>query len=374
MARYELPTIETLRSLGEPREHAITIYAQTSPAPNERDTSFLTAKSAFNDAIHILRDKGLTTATENALREQWQRVADDPLWSQLSSSVAIFLSPGFTESFVLPNQLENQSQAGRYFDLGQLVRTITASQSAFALTLSTNGWNLWEATPTTQATPLEMSGDHGADAAEATNRPTIRDRGKLGRLVGDEGKNALQEKYAKHVGDAVRQELLTVDPNGDRPLFLFAVEPLLAMYRNLEQPRELIEVPGSPDHLTAAQIDEAIRKKLPALNAARNTARVSKIADGMSSGLFLSDLQDISRAATAGAVAKLIYEFTVDVLGTIDPATGDITRDENGYDLLSQIVVTVLANGGQVYAVRSSEITESAWNGVAVAGLRHPLS
>ncbi len=73
-------------------------------------------------------------------------------------------------------------------------------------------------------------------------------------------------------------------------------------------------------------------------------------------------------------MAKLIYEFTVDVLGTIDPATGDITRDENGYDLLSQIVVTVLANGGQVYAVRSSEITESAWNGVAVAGLRHPLS
>ncbi len=50
MARFTLPTLDDLKELGAPRENAITIYAETSPAPDARETSYLNAKSAFDQA------------------------------------------------------------------------------------------------------------------------------------------------------------------------------------------------------------------------------------------------------------------------------------------------------------------------------------
>ncbi|MEP9394188.1 hypothetical protein ABLE92_16910 [Gordonia sp. VNQ95] len=374
MARYELPTLATLRELGTDRDHAITIYAETSPAPDGRDGSYLTAKSAFDRAVRTLRDDGIRHAAEESLRDQWEKVRTDEAWSRLSRSVAIFLTPDTWELFVLPNHLENQMQVGSRFDLGQLVRAVVSPQSAYALTLSANGWNLWEATATTVATEMELTGDYGTDAADATHRATIRDRGHVRRLVGDEGKKVLLDQYARRVADAVKTELAQRDPGRTQPLFLFATDPLLDLYRNAESARNVIAVPGAPDELRADQVDTAIRAQLPDLNAATNNALLERISDGTSAGLVATDLDDISRAASNGAVATLVYDFTVDVLGSVDPTTGALTRAENGYDVLSSIVITVLDRGGEVVAVRDAEITNSLWNGVAVAALRYPLS
>lgn len=374
MARYDLPTLEDIRELAKLRENAITIYAETSPAPDAREGSYLTAKSAFDRAIRELREEDIRHATETALRDQWDKVRTDEAWTRLSSSVAIFLSPEQLQLFVLPNHLENQVQTGRYFDVGQIVRAVTTPQSAFALTLSANGWNLWQATPTTVAAELELQGDHGTDVADTTNRATIRDRGHVRRLVGDEGKKVLLEQYANRVAEAVRAELTIVDGNGDRPLFLFATDPLLDMFRAAFTERTVIPVPGAPDELRADEIDTAIRSELPALNATRNNALVERLSDGVAQGLVATDLADISRAATSGAVSTLVYDFTRDVLGEIDSTTGELTYDENGYDLLSTIVVTVLDRGGEVVAVRADDIDSTLWNGTAIAGLRFSLT
>ncbi|MYR05386.1 hypothetical protein GTV32_03230 [Gordonia sp. SID5947] len=374
MARFALPTLNDLHALGTEHENAISIYAQTSPAPDERETSYLNAKSAFDRAIRHLRDTGIRHGTEQALRDRWETVRTDEAWAHLSRSLAVFVADDLTEIFVLPNQLENQLQVGTYFDVGQLVRPVTTPQSAYALTLSTNGWNLWEATPTSVATEMTVAAGHGADAADATNRATIRDRAHVRRLVGDEGKKALLETYAKRVAEAVRDELGAVDRNAERPLFLFATDPLLDLYQIADHTRRIIPVHGSPDELRADEIDGAIRRQLSTINSEYNNAVVNRIADGTARGLVATDLAEISRATTAGAVATLVYDFTVDVTGTIDDATGDITRTDGGYDLLSRLAVSVLDHGGQAIAVRSDEIDANIWNGVAVAGLRFPLS
>lgn len=374
MTRFELPTVNDLHTLGAPHEHAITIYAQTSPAPDARESSVLNAKSAFDRAIRTLRDSGIRHGTEQALRDRWEAVRTDEAWARLSRSLAIFIADDLTEVFVLPNELENQLQVGTYFDLGQLVRAVTTPQSAYALTLSSNGWNLWEATATTVAAEMTLTGDHAVDVADATNRATIRDRDHVRRLVGDEGRKVLLDTYAKRVAEAVKAELGQLDPNAERPLFLFATDPLLDLYADAESTRRVIKVPGSPDELRPDQIDAAIRRNLASLNAEHNSALVARIADGTAQGLVATDLGDIGRAAASGAVDSLVYDFTVDVLGTMDDDSGAITRDDAGYDLLSRIVLTVLDKGGHAVAVRTDEITSPAWNGTAIARLRFPLT
>lgn len=372
MARYELPTTNDLRDLGTRHETAITIYARTSPAPDQREASHLAAKSAFDRAIRTLRERegGLRHNHEQALRDWWEKIRTDEAWSRLSRSLAIFIADDFADVYVVPNDLEDQLQVGNYFDLGQLVRVVTTPQSAFALTLSANGWNLWEATATSRAHELELRGEHGTDAADATNRATIRDRGHVRRLVGDEGKKVLLEQYAKRVAEAVRSELQHHDPNGERPLFLFATDPLLDMYQAADTHHRITAIPGGPDELRADQIDTAIREQLATVNATDNNALVERLGDGAGRGLVATDLSDISQAALTGAVDTLVYEFTIDILGTVDDATGALQLDDSGYDVLSRIAVAVLDNGGTVVAVRDAEITAEIWNGTAIAGRR----
>lgn len=376
--QYQLPTLDDLARLAEPHELAVTIYVATSPVVSQRTTSQVTAKSAFDTCVAEMRDTGVKHATETALRQQWESVVNDELWSRLSSSLAIFLSEDSAEVFVLPNELENQHQVARYFDLGQLVRAVTSRQQAYALTLSANGWNLWHATPTARAAEVELVGDYPSDAADATNRTTIRGPQPSNRMTGDEGRKAFLETYTKRVVEAVEHELGRLDPNADAPLFLFAADPLLDLYRSAEKRRRVVPVPGSPDQLKDFQIDERIRQELPRLNAERIDARLAKIANDVAAGLVLTDLGDISRGTVTGAVDVLIYDFTVDIFGRLDNQTGVITYADSGvgdaYDLLSRVAMKVLAGGGEVIAVRSDEVSAEIWNGTAVAHLRFPLA
>lgn len=375
MIRFQLPTTDDLLRLGRRHPNAITVYLPTSPTPTGREQAATAAKSAVDEAIRQLRSSGVDAAGQDAVRLQWEVIAEDPkLWGNLSSSLAIFLSPEISEEFVLPNELEPQTQVGEYFDLGQLVRAVSATQDAFALTLSGNGWNLWQASAGARASELELSEEYAEDAADATNRMTIRGRKHLRRLVGDEGKKVLLERYARIVADALRAELGKLDPNATKPLFVFANEPLLSMITAEDLPWAVVAVPGAPDELRPDQVDEAIRSRIGALATAAISERADQIGHGFSSGLASTDLAQIARAAAAGAVGTLIYDFTVDILGTYDDATGAITYDEAGYDLLSRIAIAVLGYGGEIIAVRPGEVTAQIWSGPALARLRHALA
>jgi len=374
VTRYQLPDMTDLRRLGEPHGVAITVYVETAPGPDQRDNNILTAKSAVDHALRKIRARGVDRPAEQRLRHRWTEISESDLWLRLSRSLAIFIAEDFHEVYVLPNALLNQSQVGAYFDLGQLVRAATAAQEAYALTLSANGWNLWHATADARAEEMSLIGDLPADVADATNRATVRDRDHVRRLVGDEGRKVLLETYAKRVAEVVESALGEVDPTAQKPLFLFASEPLLSLYRGLVGKHDVVAVPGAPDGLRPDQIDGAIRAALPALNARRINTLVDGIGDGVGRGLVATDLADIGKAAVAGAVSTLVYDFTVDVIGRLNDATGRITYGSDGYDLLSRIAITVLDKGGDVVAVRPDEVTADIWGGTAVAALRFPLS
>ncbi|MCC6495484.1 MAG: hypothetical protein IT193_04415 [Propionibacteriaceae bacterium] len=375
MIRFDLPTTQDLVRLGEFHPNAVTAYLPTSPTPSGREQALTAAKSAVDEAIRRLRAGGLDAAAQDAIRLHWEVVAEDAhLWGNLAGSLAIFISPELSEEYVLPNELESQTQVGDYFDLGQLVRAVTTPQDAFALTVSSSGWNLWQASATTRATEVELGGDWAEDAAEATNRMTIRGRQHLGRLVGDEGRKVLLERYARTVADALRAELGRLDRQASRPLFVFATEPLLSMVMAEDLPWERVAVPGSPDELRPDQVDDAIRSRIGSLTAARLSERAELIGNGFAAGLAATDLAQIARAASAGAVGTLLYDFTVNVPGKLDDATGAITFDDSGYDLLSRIAINVLRHGGEAIAVRPGELSAQIWNGTALAQLRHPLA
>lgn len=373
-ARFTQITVDDLIRLGKPHRLAITIYVPTTPDVVGRAKANVGVRSALNQAIRELREAGLTRADEEELRSRGEQVLASDAFTGLSRSLAIFIADDAHEVFVLPNELASQLQVGCWFDIGQLTRAVLAPQQAFALTLSSNGWALWSATGTHRAEPLELVGEHPTDLADATNRATTRDRGHVRRLVGDEGKKVLGERYVQRVAEAVTEELRRLDPNAEQPLFVLANEPLLSLFIARGVPgRTALGVPGASDELTPDEVDAVIRRGLTELNSAGVSELVEQIGHGTSSGLVATDLSDIATAVSRGAVDTLVYEFTHDVAGHLDPRTGRLSYDESGYDLLSRLVTEVLQTGGSAVPVRADEVSAPGWNGVAIARLRHAL-
>lgn len=375
MIRYALPTTDELIRLGARTPNAVSVCVPTDPSPAGREQARTAAKSGVDEGIRRLREAGASASDCDAVRAGWDALASDTtVWGKLSGSLAIFLAPGVSEEYVLPNSFTSSVQAGDYFDLSQLVRAVTAPQAAYALTLSTNGWSLWEASASARATPLELDGDYAEDAADATNRASIRGRGYQGRLVGDEGKKQLLERYAQTVVDAVRAELGKRDRKASAPLFVFANEPLLSMITTSDLPWQVVAVPGASDEARADRIDEVIRGRIGTITAQRLSAKADQIGHGFTDGLAVRDVAKAARAAVAGAVHTLIYDVNASVRGTFDDATGAIAFDDAGVDLLSRIAIAVLATGGTVHAVRADEISAQIWDGRLLAGLRHSLA
>jgi len=383
---YTLPQADDFVRLAERRADAISIYVATSPVVGERETSFTATKSAFDESLERIKARGASAAVRAKLDDEWRRIAaDEQLWGNLAASLAIFVSPGFSEIFVLPNRLDNQLQVSDYFDIGQLLRAVTFPQEAYAVLLSANEWSLWFATATERAARVDVSADHPANLDEAMSRDPLIENERMGQRVGDAGETAQLEMYAKRVSDAVTTELAERDPSESDVVFVFASEPLLSMFmkRGVHQ-RVLLSVAGASDRLGAAVIDDSMRERLSEWNAHGAAEQVEEIADASGAGLVATELSTIAHAAAAGAVDTLVFAFTVDVNGTFDDASGSIeyapenaqtmADGEPAYDLLSRIAVTVLQRGGTVTAVREDEVTSSVWNGTAIAGLRYALA
>lgn len=383
---YALPTPDDFARLSEPRSLAVSLYVETSPVVAGREGSATAAKSAFDRALDAVKAAGASPLDRAQLVARWEEIARDrELWGNLAASLAIFLAPDLSDVYVLPNRLENQAQVAGYFDVGQLLRSVTFPQEAYAVLLAADGWSLWHATATQRAHRVELSARHPANFDEATNRDVAAERSQPRRMIGDEAHKTLLETYAKRVSDAVTAELGVRDPGATDVIFVFAAEPLQSMFaaRGVHG-RVLLPVPGAPGRLGPASIDQAMRARLSEWNSQGAQQRVDAIADADGAGLAATQLSTIARAAVSGAVDTLVFAFPVDINGRLDDATGTISfAPGNGttmpdgtaaYDLLSRIAVAVLRTGGSVIAVRPDEVSSRVWNGQAVAHLRYALA
>lgn len=390
---YELPTTTDFTSLQGEHHPAITIYASTSPVVSERERAEVAVRSLFDEAFERLRTLGAETSEIDALKAERDRiVADKSIWSGLARSIAIFVAPGFSDVYVLPNRLDDAVHVGSHFTLGQLLRAPSQDQEAFAICLSSNEWGLWHAAPTSRAEQMPLDPNLPRNVEEAANREPgdagqrrTGGHGDRGTHEGDR-RPEIHDIYAKRVADAVRQELQSHDPDERVPLFVFAAEPLLSSFLDrARNARRVIAVQGGPDRLGAAEIDEELRRRLAQLNVDEAKNALHGLADG-SAGRVERDLAAIGRLAVDGAVETLWFDFTTSVNGTLDPESGAVefaTENGNGEsladgthagDLLPQLAMLVLSKGGKVVTVRRDDLDDAVWQGPAIAELRFALT
>jgi hypothetical protein len=210
-----------------------------------------------------------------------------------------------------------------------------------------------------------------SDVASAAGRASISDRAPTRRIQGSEGQKVRMRGYTRQIDQALRPFL-----NGlDVPLVLAAAEPIAGIFRSVNSNPHLVEpeISGNPETLSDSELAARAREVLDALYAAELEELRERYRQLAHAGRGRSDVAEVARAATAGAVETLFVDIDSPVTGTLNDETGAVSFAPAGvgtYGVLDEIARRVWLTGGRVLAVRAQDIPDG---GETAAILRYAL-
>ena len=362
----DIPTRTQLDELLSTREPAcVSIYLPTSPLPQESDAARIGFKDLAGQALEQLAGERRTAA---AVREQLDDLLDDDaFWNELAISLAAFATPEGVRTFRLPNRLSSIVEVSDRFHVKPLLRSVTFPQAGLVLALAQGSVRLIEVAADVPASEVDVAG-LPRDISEIS----ATDRSQPGRIVGDEGQKVRMRQYSRSIDRALRPVLAGLG----LPLILAAAEPLESIYRSVNSYPGLAAdgLAGNPEARTPAELADAARAVLDALYAAELERLRETFATREAQGRTATDLTDVARAATFGAVDTLLADMDDVVAGYVDEDSGAVTVDDEddarNYGVVDEVARRVLAHGGRVLAVRRDDVPDG---GTAAAILRYSV-
>lgn len=365
----DVPTAEELATLtGHRHTSSVSLYVpsgwaggQTSrpPIAHDTDTARTKLKSATDSALSELEEGGASRTDREAIAEAVDRLSRDrQFWASHARSIAVFVAPDYVKAFRLRNELPPHSATGDRFDVGALVRATTFAHRGFVLALAVGEVRLLALDSSDTVTELGLP-TLPDDAAEALEHATTGGRFDRHRAAGTTGPKIGQRNYCSIVQDAVLEAI-----DGDTaPLVLAAASDLEPAYREVNTHRALLDagIDANPGSLSDEELASRARGILEDHYRAKIADWNEEFGTQQAHGRASSQLSDIARAATAGLVDTLLFDFENTLEGTIDDA-GDVTiADEPGpaaYGLADEIAARVLRTGGTVRAVRRTDLPD----------------
>jgi hypothetical protein len=179
-------------------------------------------------------------------------------------------------------------------------------------------------------------------------------------------------QYARQVDQALRPFL-----NGlEVPLILASTKPIDSIYRSVNTYPHLLAqgISGNPETVSDAELAASARTVLDD----QYTAQLRDVHElyGQRSGgdRALTDVAEVARAATFGAVETLLVDIDAAVPGTVDEQTGAVTfapaATGDVHDVTDEIARRAWLSGARVLAVRERDIPGQ---GAVAAILRYAL-
>ncbi|GAA2106420.1 hypothetical protein GCM10009841_25870 [Microlunatus panaciterrae] len=354
------------------RPACVSLTIATSPVDSE--PARLELKNLLSTADSLLGDAGAEREDVDAVHKLVADLIEDgEFWQFQANSLTIFATPDTIQTFRLPHRLGSSVEVSDRFMIKPLLRAISFPQTAFVLALAQNSVRLIEISADLPPHQVEVAG-LPTDIASAVNLPSIRGRAVPGggRIRGSEGQKVRQGQYARAVDRALRRVLTGVD----LPLILAAAEPLASIYRSVNSSARLAAetLTGNPEERSDGELADAARAVLDGIYAADLLSLKEVLENRAAAGRAVTELSDIARAATFGAVETLVLDIDQAIAGRIDDETGVLTLTEHGdpssYDVVDEIARRALMNGARILAGHADDVPAG---GPVAATVRFPV-
>lgn len=366
----DIPTHDQIGQILESRHPAsVSLYLPTDPV-SSGDGERIALGNLAAEALEQLEAAGTGKRELSALEQAIGDLVDDgAFWRRQARSLAVFATPQALTTFRLPNTLQAFSLVSDRFHVKPLLRAVTFPQVALVLALAQGSVRVIEVSPGVAPAQLRVS-DLPQDVASAAGVSTITDRAPKGRLQGSEGQTVRIRQYARQVDQALRPVLAGLGV----PLVLAAAEPIDSIFRSVSTYPHLAptSIAGNPETTSDAELVAQARVVLDELYAAELRDLRGLYERRASEGRVATDLTDLARAATFGAVDTLFADIDDVVPGVVDEETGMVTfaeaDDAVAYGIGDEIARRVWRTGGRVLAVRREDVPGG---GPAAAILRY---
>lgn len=373
MLHTDTPTVAEITALANERAAGcVSIYLRTGRMPEQSEEARIRLRNFVDAASAQLAAAGSGAAELDALSAAVAELLDDrAFWSYQSETLVIFASSGRLATYRVANRLPELLEVADRYLVKPLLRAVTFPQTAFVLALSQNHVRLIEATADGTAYTVDVPG-LPADAASAVGLPSISGRTADGRVQGSEGRKVRLAEYCR----AIEVELRPVVNRSGIPLILAATQPIDGIYRSVNTYTDLLDesIKGNPDEVSDNELSTASRPILDALYAAQLHDVREELQTRQAQGRGVSDLSDIARAATFGAIDTLLFDFERVVPGVVDDETGAVRFDDDetagNYGVLDEIARRALLTGAKLYAVRADDLPDGV---AALASVRFPV-
>jgi len=362
MLHVDIPTHAQMeRLLRARRPGSVSIYVPTTPVSSEVGAGRIELKNAIEEALGQLRDADFDKRELAALEEQLADVLDDEDWRFAAHTLAVFATPERTVTFRLGNKIARTVEVSDRFHVKPLFRVAAFPQAALVLALAAGSVRLVEVEADLPAETVRVEG-LPKDAASHAGKASISDRSPSGRIQGSEGQKVLLTQYARAIARAIAP---IVDAAGV-PLILAAAEPLASIYRSVDASEHLAPkgIEGNAEARSDSDLATLSREVLDAVYADQLAELRDLFEARRAGGRGSTDVSDVARAATLGAVDTLLVDMDQTLPGFVDEETGAITvgtaADAHDYGVLDEIARRTFLNGGRVVAVRRSDIPDGA--------------
>ena len=335
----------------------MSIYLPTDPASNG-DPERIELKTLVAQASSQLRQVGAGVRVIRQFEEEIGYLQyDEGFWRYQARSLATFVARNRLVTFRLPNRLLSQVEVSDRFHLRPLLRTLTFPHIAFLLALAQGSVRVVEVTPDLDPARIDVD-DLPSDVAGAVGKSSIADRAPTRRIQGSEGQKVRMRQYAREVDRALRPLL-----NGlEVPLILAATDPIDSIYRSVNTYPHLLAqgISGSPETVSDRELAARTRTVLDDFYAAQLRDVQELYGQRSADGRALSDVAEVARAASFGAVETLLVDIDAAVPGSVDDETGAIAfapaASGDVHDVTDEIARRAWLSGARVLAVRRGDI------------------
>lgn len=359
MLYVDIPTRQDIKALNKRRSDAcVSMYVPTTPLTQDVGISHTELRKLSKQAFSQLEAAGFDKRRLTLMQEAMEHLLDDDgFWRLQANSLAVLLTPEDIRTFRLANKLQASVEVSDRFHLKPLLRAVAFPHTAYVLTISENAVRLVEVMADGEPQHINVPG-LPKDAASAVHKSTLNSRGPVGRIQGSEGQKVRLAQYARIVDAAIRPILAGLDV----PLILAASEPLASIYRSVNSYPGLVSdgVTNTDDRTGNDDLAAAVRPVLDRQYAAELESVRQTYDARAGSGRAYTDLSDVARAATFGAIDTLLVDIDAVMPGTIDETSGALVLAKKAgpsqYDVLDEIAGRTINAGGRVFAVRSEDI------------------
>jgi len=333
-----------------------TLYLPTDPTSNG-DPERIELKNRSREVLERLRTAGAGEDDLTAVEDQLADLEEDAtFWRFQARTLAVFATPSALVTFRLPNRLQPLTWVSDRFFVTPLMRAVTFPQTAFVLALAAGSVRLLEIVPDLPAQRVEVP-DLPTDLESAVGADRDQpDRAPRGQPASERQKVRLRQ-FARQVDQALRGVL----PGHGVALVLAAAEPLASIFRSVCRYPDLAPdtIAGSPGPLGDDELVALARTELDRVHAARLRELHELFEERVGQGRTATDIADVARFATAGAVGIVFVDIDRPVPGYVDD-TGAVVFEDSGDPtapgVVDEIARRVWLTGGTVLAVRRDDV------------------